>query len=593
MKQYLTKFIPFAGGFSRDLRWQMILPIPIFVVAGILIIWFTIPGMVTRNATDAAIENGQQIADQFKTIRGYYTNNIVKKAVSTGSIVPSIEHRDSPNAIPLPATMIHDLSTMLEEKDTQVDLYSAYPFPNRADRQLDDFQQQAWDFLSANPDQVFSRNEERGGQQVVRVAIADTMAAEGCVDCHNSHPDTPKADWKLGDVRGILEVTSVIDNQIVAGLAMSNKMVAGAVILGLILILITFYTTRSVTGPLNGMTATMRKLAGGELDSEIPARDRQDQIGDMAAAVEIFRDQAREKETLTGEQTRLNEQQKAHAVRIQEILEDFDQKIRQTLDRVGGSSEDMKTVATRLANTADASNNQISDILVKSGEAAQATQTVASAAEELSASVDEIGQQVERSTKAAEEAVNQTGVTNERVNGLSTSAVKIGEIVAIINDIAEQTNLLALNATIEAARAGDAGKGFAVVASEVKSLAEQTSKATEEISGQINEIQTATKSAVDATGEVGRTIREISDIAVGVAGAVEEQASATREIASNISQTAGAVSAVNDILDDVKNGARETDTEAENVQASSAHIAEQLAALHEQISTFLEEIKAA
>lgn len=581
------------NGLSQDLRWKLILPVPILVVLSIVVVWYFVPKMVAQNATNASITNGQQIAEQFKIIRGYYTRNIVRKAVTSGSMTPSITHQDEPNSIPLPATFIHDVSALLQESETNVNLYSAYPFPNRAERQLDEFQQAAWDFLSENPTETFSQNEVRDGQEIVRVAIADTMSAQGCVNCHNSRPDTPKADWQLGDVRGVLEVNSVIDAQIIDGLALSNKVIGGAIIFGMLLITITFVMTSSVTKPLNVMTQAMKRISGGDLDSDIPARDRKDQIGFMAAAVEIFRDQAREKMQLDSEQQSRLEAREAHSVRVTEILESFDHKVRAMLENFDRVANDMKAGAIKLTSTAEHTNSQIGVILSKSEIATENNQSVASAAGQLSASVEEIGQQVTRSTEAAEEAMDQTGVANDRVNGLSTSAQKIGKIVAIIEDIADQTNLLALNATIEAARAGESGKGFAVVANEVKSLAEQTGKATEEISGQIADIQSATDAAVDATTVVGRTIKEINDITVGVAGAVEEQSAATHEIASSISQTAEAVSSVNSILDEIKSGAIETNNEAGNVQAGSVRIEEELDALRGQINQFLENIKAA
>ena len=587
------KFVPLAGGLSRDLRWKLILPVPIIVVLAIALTWYAVPKLVAQNATNATINNGQQIAEQLKVIRGYYTRNVVRKAVATGSMTPSITHRDEPNSIPLPATFIHDVSALLQETETNVNLYSEYPFPNRADRQLDPFQQAAWDFLVENPTETFSRNEERDGQQIVRVAIADTMIAQGCVNCHNSHPDTPKSDWQLGDVRGVLEVTSVIDAQIANGLALSNKVIGGAAIFGVLMILMTFAMTNSVTSPLNGMTEAMNKLAEGDLDSDIPARDRKDQIGSMASAVEIFRDQARTNAKLDTEQKTHQAEREAHSEHITNILQEFDQKVRVLLDRFGGVSGNMKDSAETLAGAAENTNTQIADIFGKSAVATENNQSVASAAEELSAAVEEIGQQVTQSTKASEDAMSQTDIASERVTGLSASAEKIGEIVAIIENIADQTNLLALNATIEAARAGEAGKGFAVVASEVKSLAEQTGKATEEISGQILDIQSATSAAVDATTEVGRTIKAINDITIGVAGAVEEQSAATREIASSIAQTADAVSSVNSILDGIKSGASDTKTDAENVRAGSFQIAEELDALRGQINQFLEDIKAA
>ena len=199
--------------FHRSLVWKLVLPLPILLVLGILVAWFVIPKQVAQNVVQATTDSALQTANQLKTLRGYYTKNVVKKVVADGNMTPSFNHREDPQAIPLPATFIHDLSALVADSNTTFNLYSAFPFPLRQDRDLDGFQEEAWAYLEENPEAVFVRSEEAGGRHLLRVAIADRMV-EGCVGCHNSHAQTPKDDWQLGDVRGVLEVSSDIMPQL-------------------------------------------------------------------------------------------------------------------------------------------------------------------------------------------------------------------------------------------------------------------------------------------------------------------------------------------------------------------------------------------
>ena len=176
------------------ISYKLILPIPIAMIIAVVAIGFIVPRIIESNAEAEAIQVGQGIAKQFKTIRGYYTKNVIKKVVKSGAIKPSFSHKDEEGSIPLPATFIHDVSKLLSQSDLTVNLYSKFPFPIRKDRKLDDFQQQAWAYLSTKPKGVFSRREMRNGHPIVRVAIADTMAAQGCVNCHNTHAASPKTD---------------------------------------------------------------------------------------------------------------------------------------------------------------------------------------------------------------------------------------------------------------------------------------------------------------------------------------------------------------------------------------------------------------
>ena len=260
--------------FGHSVVWRLVLPIPVILVAIIVGTWILVPNWVAENTRESAVELAVQTANQFKTIRGYYTNNVVKKAVANGNIISSYNHKTDPDVIPLPATFIHDMRELLSEEDTNIALYSPYPFPVRQERQLDEFQRKAWQELNANPTGVFSQQVSRDGIEVVRVAIADTMVAEGCVNCHNSHAASPKTDWKLGDVRGVLQVDIAIGNELAAGQELSDTIVIALAIAAALLVIIAILMARGVTGPLTTITRAIKRLAGGDTDVEIPARQR-------------------------------------------------------------------------------------------------------------------------------------------------------------------------------------------------------------------------------------------------------------------------------------------------------------------------------
>ncbi|MFQ5625916.1 MAG: DUF3365 domain-containing protein [Methyloligellaceae bacterium] len=303
---------------SHSIAWKLILPIPIFAMIAVLGVWWFVPSMVEKNVREDAVRAAVQTAVQFKTIRGYYTKSVVKKAIANGGLKPSFNHKTESNGIPLPATFIHDMSTLLAEADTTINLYSAFPFPVRGARELDDFQQQAWANLSATPDQNYVREETREGRHVVRVGVADKMVAEACVNCHNSHPASPKTDWKLGDVRGVLEVATVIDTQLANGAALSDRIMIATIVSALLLILVTLLAVRTLTGPLARMTAAMKDLAEGNHEIDVPAANRKDEIGKMASAVQVFKDNAIQKSRLEqdqAEQARRAEKEK-HGVML-------------------------------------------------------------------------------------------------------------------------------------------------------------------------------------------------------------------------------------------------------------------------------------
>lgn len=567
--------------FRKDsIVWKLILPVPLGLGIAIAAIWLFLPPVIADNVRADAVRTAQQIANQFKTIRGYYTKNVIKKAVADGNLKPSFNHASEEGSIPLPATFIHDMSELLKEEDTSVNLYSDFPFPVRGERVLDDFQQRAWAFLSTNPEEIYVQQENQGGREVVRVAVADRMVAEACVSCHNAHPDSPKTDWAMGDVRGVLEVSTVIENQLAAGAALSNKLIIFATIGGLILVVVCIVAARSVSNPLTRMTGVMRQLADGDHAVEVPNVERTDEVGAMGKAVQVFKENAAAVETLREEreaEARRNE--KALSDAMTKMTGELEEKIQSGVAEIVGQTESMTDMTKQMAERASQVSTESTTVASAAEEATANVQTVAGASEEMSASVGEISRQVAQSTEIAGQAVSQAEKSNEMVNSLAAAAQKIGDVVELISDIAEQTNLLALNATIEAARAGESGKGFAVVASEVKSLANQTAQATDEIGQHISGMQGATAEAVSSIQEIGSTITKINEIATSIASSVEQQGITTQEIAQNVQEAAAGTQGVSTSIAKVSEAAGEAGKLAAKVQDGVVEVAQSMAGL--------------
>lgn len=349
---------------------------------------------------------------------------------------------------------------------------------------------------------------------------------------------------------------------------------------------------RGISRPIGSMTTAMGTLADGHLETVIPARDYGNEVGQMAAAVQVFKDNAiRAKEMEAEVEAQKIKAEEEKRKMMMSMADDFQASVGGVVNAVSSASTEMQSSAQALSATAEQTSMQSATVAAASEEASTNVQTVASASEELSSSISEISRQVAQSTQIASAAVAEVNDTNDKVQGLATAAQKIGEVVALITDIADQTNLLALNATIEAARAGDAGKGFAVVASEVKNLANQTAKATEEISAQIGGIQNATEAAVTAIGSIGGTISQMNEIASTIAAAVEEQGAATQEIARNVEQAAAGTGDVSANIAGVNQAADETGQSAEQLLEAATELSQQSEMLRGEVDKFLANIR--
>ncbi len=778
-----------------------------------------------NNTIEASKLNALSIIDQFKTLRGYYVKSVIKKVKGneTGLKI-SYDHKTMDDAIPLPATLIHDMSELLSEKgkdNIKLKLYSDFPFPNRKDRKLDDFGQEALAFFRSTPDQSFLKKENLGGQEVVRVAVADKMVAQACVNCHNTRHDTPKNDWKLNDVRGVLEVISPIDTQLAANGSMLTKVIGitafclilvAMMVAGVWMFMRSMKKSETETAKIVSMmdntpkgamfadkdfriqyinkagTEDLKKLEkflpasadnvlGQSIDifhknpdyqrrllsdvnnlpistlvhvgpetleisvnavydqnhdflgpmvnwdivtQRIEAEEQMSRVvgmvennpGNMMYAdkefniqyvnpagmkvlselsqhlsvpvdsivgqsIDIFHKNPsnvrniisdpknlpheamiqigpeifdllvtgiydKEKNYLGPMLTwqvvteKISNEKKAHEMterdqqQAQELKEKVDsmlgvvsaaakgdltqeitvkgddavgqmgeglaqffKDLRNSISEIAGtaqtlssSSEELTSVSQTMAGNAEETSAQANVVSAASEEITRNVQTVATGTEQMGASIREIAQNANEAARVAKSAVDVAENTNKTVGKLGESSAEIGQVIKVITSIAEQTNLLALNATIEAARAGEAGKGFAVVANEVKELANQTAKATEEISQKIEAIQTDTKSSVDAIGEITMVINQINDISNTIASAVEEQTATTSEIGRNVEDTAKGSTEITENITGVAQAAQETSTGVGQTQEAATELSRMASDLQKLVNRF-------
>jgi methyl-accepting chemotaxis protein len=350
---------------------------------------------------------------------------------------------------------------------------------------------------------------------------------------------------------------------------------------------------RSIVRPVTGMTGVMTTLAKGDRSVTVPATERKDEIGEMARAVDVFKQGMIEADSLAEAQRAEQARKEERQLSVEAAIAAYETSVGRSLAALTSAAGEMRGTAEGMSATAEETGREAGAAATASSQALANVRSVAAATEGMTASITEISRQVAQSTEIAAKAVADAGRTNATMQSLAEAAQRIGEVVQLIQDIAAQTNLLALNATIEAARAGDAGKGFAVVASEVKSLATQTAKATEEISSQISAIQGATRGAVEAIKGIDVTIGRISEISTAIASAVEEQGAATAAITRNTQETAQGTEEVSRSIGAVDTAVAKTGTAASQVLASSSELGRQAETLRGEVDQFLAKIRAA
>jgi methyl-accepting chemotaxis protein len=519
-------------------------------------------------------------------------------AALKSEVASYISSRD-PAALDNAHNALAALLAAVEDIRTVLSTHGTAQFAERAAEQIKSY--------GAALDKVAALVQEMAGSADDLGMSAEAMRAEG-----NSL--NAAFQERFVQSRGVLAetiATTDIRVKIITGIALLLAVAAAWVI------------SRSITGPINRMVAAMRRLADRDWSAEVPSLDARDEIGLMARAVQVFKENGLETERLQrelaanaereaaeqrmragaereAERARLDadeaarrEAQARRAEEMNRLATDFEAGVGAVVEAVATAAERMRALAGSMSAAVGTADARASAAAGGARQAATNVETVAAAAEELSASVREITRQVATSSDVARKAVAEVARTDGQVSALADAADRIGEVVRLISDIASQTNLLALNATIEAARAGEMGKGFAVVASEVKTLAKQTARATEEITGQIQAIQGSTQNAVGAIRSIGGTIDQVSSIANTIAAAVEEQGAATQEIARNVQEAHAGTDVVSGSIADVTQATRETARNAAEVLGAADTLAGEASALREKVAAFVAHIRAA
>jgi methyl-accepting chemotaxis protein len=432
------------------------------------------------------------------------------------------------------------------------------------------------------------------------VAILKTGKTEGTTTYWYPKPGEkeplPKLTYfkKFAPWDGFIGTGVYTDDVEAAFQAILIRLVLAALVLTAVAAAIAFLISRNISRSLDMLKAKMETLAAGNLDIEIEEAERRDEIGAMAKAVRVFKDNALAVQRLQSQQDEVKakaEHDKKAALAA--LADAFEARVRGITEMLAKAASGVQGTARSMAETAGATRTQSLAVATGANQATSNVQTVAAASEELSASIAEIGRQVVQASQIAKKAAEDGERTNVTMTGLAEAAQRIGDVVQLINDIASQTNLLALNATIEAARAGEAGKGFAVVASEVKSLANQTAKATDDIRGQIVAIQAETKAAVEAIRAISQTILEVNEISSSIAVAVEEQSAATQEITRNVQQAANGTHEVSENIASVNEAVDKTGEAAVEMRGAADELVAQTQNMRGEVDQFLATVRAA
>ena len=445
----------------------------------------------------------------------------------------------------------------------------------------------------------YDKRNEADGVYIARELLAQSAKGGGIVNYKYPRPGSerpvdkisyalPYAPWHWVVVTGIY--VDDIDQEFYQAV-WRGAMVSALVVLAMLGL--TVALSRHIGGGILRLVATTRRLAANDFAVEVPETGRSDEIGQLAQAVAVLRDGAAEAERLRQAQEALKVQAETERrAGLLKIADGFEGSVKRVADTISTAAEKSENAAHLVSGAVDTASERAASVAAAAEQASANVATVATAAEELSASIREISGQVQQSSVISQEAVTEAQRTNGLVQSLAESAGRIGEVVGLINNIASQTNLLALNATIEAARAGDAGKGFAVVAGEVKSLANQTARATEDISSQVGAVQAATTQAVRAIQSITETIGRINEIAGAIAAAVEEQGAATNEIARNVQQAATGTREVSNFLTQVTMATGEAGASATGMLSATQALMAEAQALRGEVQDFLVSVRA-
>ena len=539
---------------NLSIKMKIFIPVVIGSIISIVFIAYTVKRINESNMISQSVKQGIDTVEQYKKIRAYYTEKVVVPVKNEHAMKINFDHANKADTIPLPATMIHDLSALISDNENgiKLKLYSNYPFPNRSSRTLDNFGADALaSFDSGNYD-AFSRSDTIDGKEVVRVAIPDFMIADACVNCHNTRADTPKNDWKLGDVRGALEVIVPIEDQIIASNNVIKITIGWIFLLEIITFIMLFfvinkYVIKNLNSFSDGLAGFFDFVADGRKEVNLLESDGNDEIAQMAKKVneniirvkrhidedlKLLADVSSVTESVAkGDISRRIESSTDNPMLIA-LKNEFNTMIENLQASVGvdmNSIEKSLTAYTNLDFTAGCPNcdstidnmiyqlgNDISSMLVKNSNDARDLQdksnSLSAFVQELIRVSDEQSQTTQTTSDATHEITSSINSMVDQATEVGTQSQEIKNVITIIGDIADQTNLLALNAAIEAARAGEHGRGFAVVADEVRKLAERTQKSLADINISVNTLVQSISTIVEGLEVQAEKLESFNEI---------------------------------------------------------------------------------
>ena len=582
---------------NKSMLTKILIPLSGVFISIVLFFAWLIPSSLRSNTIETTVVSGIDLIRQYKIFRAYYTGNVVKKVVNETDMEVTFAHKTIANSIPFPATMIHDFSELLSEQDgVKLKLYSPFPFPNRSSRKLDEFGQEAWDIMQKDPKANLIRTDTIDGNEFLRIGVADPLTAPGCVACHNTRPDTPKTDWKLGDVRGVMEVMIPMEAQFAGSRDFALTASLSLALIGLLTLFILAYVIKRILQPLKEAVDVTHQFEKGNLEIEFQANTK-DETGTLLTSLQKVVISLKK---IIGD---VRSSTKSTVNASQKMIRSTDRIFQQTkdskllADSATTSTTSISNHARSMASSAKQTSANVETVTTSIEQLSSNVNTVASAAEEMSTnmkgistnankvsddvkkmviSIDSMStalNQTSKSTQQAQQisadAQNSTQKMLEVMNQLQEGASQIGNVVKLIDSITSQTNMLALNATIEAASAGDAGKGFAVVASEVKELANQTTDANNQIGHQITTIQGHINNAMEHTNNVNGIIANVANISSSIDGEVVKQRQVSSEVKQSIGEIASASQETAHNVEEATKGLQEiTQSAAEASQSS-------------------------